>query len=314
MTDETNTNDLSVPSPYTDTPASAVVSTDPATPVAPPTPPTMKYLIMRQSMVNDFLHGDGHGDPNLTCTDVYSIYDIVCVKISSTLYNTFRPQWTGKALEIDEETAIYGAAFFSEIRPEGKMWEAKMPHYQNTKSTVSYTDSVADQIPLKKIPVTITPEIETKVVKFMYMFAKMIIEVEFNDRYHEMIDVSTLEQESWDVQKHEAQEFLNNPETAITPFLDYIVQERKIEDKAAFCQKILKKSEDYYDNLSKLLVDFQKLLKAAEGCTTIWDMNMFYEYHFGILMPQSQAIQLGLTVSENDWNRKVEVKAHAFNF
>jgi hypothetical protein len=280
----------------TETTQSMPAGFDPATGIAYTTPPDMKYLIMRQSMVKDFLHGDGHGDEHLTCTDVYSIYDISCIKISSTLYNSFRPMWTGKCIEVDKDTAYYGASFFSEIRPVAKVWEASQDHYAGVKT-----------------PVTITPEMTAMTLDFMNKFAKMIIEVEFDDRYHEMVDTSILERESWEIQKHEAREYLDNPTTAITPFLDYISEEKELS-KEDMSNKILQKAEKYSDDLSAMLVKMQKLLKEFASATTIWDMNILYEKYLGVLMPTNQAIQLGLTVSDTDWSRKVEVKAHEFGF
>lgn len=258
--------------------------------------PKIKYLIMRQSSVNQYLSGDGFGDPNLICTDVYSLYDVACIRISETLYNTFRPQWTGKCIEVDERTAFYGAALFGEIRPQGKIFEAEEGHYTKVKKAID-----------------ITPEISAIVLDFMYKFAKMIIEVEFDDRYQELADTSVIERNSWEIQKHEAREWLANQETSYTPFLDYLAEEKEM-DKTALANKILQKAEEYEDNLSTLLVKFQKLIKEFKNAKTIWDMNILYEKYFGIMMPEKQAIDLGLTVSETDWTRKVEVKSHAFGF
>ena len=255
----------------------------------------MKYLIIEQSVINDYLHGDSHGDPNLVCTDVYSIYNVSCVRISDMLFNSLRPSLRGKAIEITEESAYYGAAFFSEIRPVGKAWEASSDHYE-----------------LVKVPVEITPEISAIVLDFMAKFAKMIIEAEFDRRYHEWVDTSKFELASWDVQKHEAQEFLADKD-AITPFLDYLAAERNL-DKAQLSTKILAKSEAYYDKLSTELAKIQKLIKEFENAPTIWDMNILYENYLGVMMPTNQAVQLGLTVSEEDGTRKESVKVHEFGF
>jgi hypothetical protein len=256
----------------------------------------MKFLIMRQSTINEFLHGDGHGDENLICTDVYSLYDISCVRISDMLYNTFRPLWNGKVIEIDEQTAYYGAGLFSDIRPVAKLWEASQDHYRGVK-----------------VPTEVTPEIATMVLDFMNKFAKMIIETEFDRRYHEMVDTSQIEMSSWEIQKHEAREYLDSPAISITPFLDYLAVEREIS-KEDLANKILVKAEAYYDALSTQLVVMQKLLKEFKNAATIWDMNVLYEKYLGVMMPTNQAVQLGLTVSEEDGSRKEPVKVHEFGF
>jgi len=255
----------------------------------------MKYLIMKQSDINDFLHGDGHGDPNLICTDVYSLYDISCIRISDTLYNSLRPLFKSKAQEISEEVAYYGPGLFSDIRPVAKLWEAGQDHYSKIK-----------------VPVEVTPEIESMVTEFMYKFAKAIIESEFDRRYEEVANSSKFELASWEIQKHEAQEFLNNPETAVTPFLDYIAIEREF-DKTELANKILEKSEKWHDDLSTQLVKFQKLVKEFQAARKIWDMNLLYEKYFGILMPNKQAIELGLQNPET-WERTTEVKINEFGF
>lgn len=255
----------------------------------------MKYLIIEQKTIEPYLHGDSHGDPNLVCTDVYSLYNVSCIRISDMLYNSLRPLWRGKAIEVSEEVAYYGAAFFSEIRPVGKAWEAQADHYE-----------------LVKVPVEITPEISAMVLDFMAKFAKMIIEAEFDRRYHEMVDTSKFELASWDVQKHEAQEFLND-KNAFTPFLDYLAVEREL-DKTILATKILAKSEQYYDNLSTELAKIQKLIKEFEKAPSIWDMNILYEKYFGVMMPTNQAVQMGLTVSAEDETRIESVKIHEFNF
>jgi hypothetical protein len=255
----------------------------------------MKYLIIEQSVVSNYLHGDSHGDPNLVCTDIYSLYNVSCIRISDMLYSSLRPLWRGKAIEISEETAVMGSALFSEIRPQGKVAEAAEDHYA-----------------LVKKPVDMTPEVCAIVLDFMSKFAKMIIEAEFDRRYHEMVDTSKFELASWDVQKHEAQEFLND-KNAFTPFLDYLVVEREL-DKTQLATKILAKSEEYYDKLSTELAKLQKLIKEFEKAPTIWDMNILYENYFGVMMPTSQAVQMGLTVSPEDENRRESVKIHEFGF
>jgi antitoxin component HigA of HigAB toxin-antitoxin module len=255
----------------------------------------MKFLIMKQSDINAYLHGDSHGDPNLVCTDVYSLYDISCVRISDTLYNSLRPLFRTKAQEISEEVAYYGAGLFGDIRPIAKIWEAGQDHYSKVK-----------------VPIEVTPEIAAMVTEFMYKFAKAIIESEFDRRFDELADSSKTEITSWEIQKHEAKEYLDNPETAITPFLDYIAIERGFE-KAELANKILEKSEKWYDDLSTQLVTFQKLIKEFQAARTIWNMNLLYEKYFGILMPNAQAIELGLQ-DPDTWERAIEVKVNEFGF
>jgi len=256
----------------------------------------MKYLILENDIIQPYLAGAGYGDENLICNEIYSLYNIICIEISDVLYDSLRPTWSGKATEIDEKTAKWGSTFFSEIRAQGKIFESTSPAY-----------------PAVKTPVDITPEIREHILLFMKRFAKEIIETEFERRFLSMRDASMLEVESWSIQKAEAKEWLNNQETAVTPLLDYIAEERGF-DKTTLSNKILQKSEEYQDKLSQMLVDMQKLIKEFENCSTVWDINIKYEQYLGVLMPTSQAIQMGLTVSDTDWTRIDEPKVHKYNF
>ena len=60
----------------------------------------------------------------------------------------------------------------------------------------------------------------------------------------------------------------------------------------------------------------QKLKKQFENSTSIKDINILYEDYLSVMMPTSQAIELGRTLSTTDWERKseYEVKANEFNF
>ena len=78
--------------------------------------------------------------------------------------------------------------------------------------------------------------------------------------------------------------------------------------------KILEKAEAWEDKLSTMLVEYQTLVKKFEDCTTVWDLNILYEDYIGILLPQKQAIEMGRTISETDWDRKPEYEVDAYVF
>jgi len=63
-----------------------------------------------------------------------------------------------------------------------------------------------------------------------------------------------------------------------------------------------------------MLVTYQKLKKKFEDADTVWDLNILYEDHIGIMMPQSQAIEMGRTISDTDWDRKPEYEVDAYVF
>lgn len=261
---------------------------------------TYRYLILRHNLVDGILHGNPGGDYYMTCEEMYSIMNIICVKMSEGLYQTLRQTWLKeKVIEIDENTAFYGTKFFSEIRPVAKLWEAKTPWYG------------------EKIPTEITPEIVGYILTVMKSFAKEIVELEYERRFLEMRNTSDLEAQSWIIQKEEAKEWLlyQGQDGHVTPFLDYIAAERGM-DKTVLANKILQKAEIYQDRLSNLLVELQKILKQFEECSSVWDINILYEDYFGIAMPIKQAAELGRTVDSDGFIRKPEwkVKGNGYYF
>ena len=162
-----------------------------------------------------------------------------------------------------------------------------------------------------------TMTIKEHVLVFMKAFAKEIIEEEYQSRFLAMRDTCELESASWEIQKHEAREWLTNAglNGSVTPFLDYLATERG-EDKTVLSNKILAKAEGYQDKLSTMLVAMQKLKKQFKNTTTITDINTLYEDYLGVIMPTTQAIEMGRTLSATDWARKpeYEVMANEFNF
>ena len=197
-----------------------------------------------------------------------------------------------KYLKVDEQVAIDGTLFFSETREEIKTWEESDPHYpeywEDDERTVPRSGSKSDPRPM-------TNQEKANTVTFMKIFAKEVIEEEFSRKYLALSDKSDLEIASWEIQKHEAREFLTYGEgdpDHVTPFLDYCASEREI-DKTTLSNKILEKAEEYQDKLSTMLVESQKILKKFEECTTIWDLNIVYADYLGYLLPNNQAISLG---------------------
>jgi hypothetical protein len=258
----------------------------------------MKYLIIKQSLVDpsQFVESD---DQRLVFKELYELHNFCCIKISDNLFGIFNKIWNGKFIEIPEKQAELGSSLFSEIREVAKVWEGRSQGYG------------------EKLTIEMTPEITSVVLDFMKIFAKEIIEDEFEKRFLRLRNTNQLEATSWEIQKHEAREWIlyQGSEGHVTPFLDYLAEQRSI-NKTELSNKILSKSELYEDNLSTMLVDMQKIIDEFKSCTSIWDINILYEDYLGVIMPTKQAINLGRTVSETDWERKpeYEVKSNEFNF
>ena len=262
--------------------------------------PTYRYLILRHNLLDGMLHGVPGGDYNMTCQEMYSLMNVTCIKMSEGLYQTLRQAWVQETvIEIDADTAFYGTTFFSEIRPVAKVWEAKTSWYG------------------EKIPTQITPEIVGYILKVMKAFATNIVESEYERRYLTLRNASMLETASWEIQKSEAKEWLafQGADGHVTPFLDYLATQR-IMDKTVLANKILTNAESHQDALSRLLVEMQTLVKKFNNCDSVWDINILYEDYLGIALPIKQAIDLGRTISADNWNRRPEwsVKGNGYYF
>lgn len=243
----------------------------------------MKYIITKTEPLRH-LFGQGEGDINMYCRDLYTLFDISCIEISEPLFDTVYPIIPAGYEEITEDEAKFGSLFFSEVRNPVKI--------VNPELMMAETVDMPEHV---KIEFEITDEIKGYIRNFMYRFAKEIIETEYNYRFHRVRNTTELEQASWEIQKHEAREWLTyaGADGHVTPFLDYIATERGL-DKTFLSNKILEKAEEYADRLSTQLVNYQKLLKEFEAAESVWDMNILYEKYFGIMVPAFQAAAMGL--------------------
>jgi hypothetical protein len=271
----------------------------------------MKYLIIKESTL-DTTQFVEDTDSRLVFKEVYELQNLACIQISDELFGVFSKLWISKFIEITEQQAILGSALFSEIREVAKVWE--------TNGVLSQDESIGNlDYPEygKKVPIEMTDEIKATVLDFMKIFAKELIEDEYERRFLILRSANTLEASSWEIQKHEAKEWLTygDSEGHKTPFLDYIANEKSV-DKTELANKILEKAELYQDNLSTMLVEMQKLLKQFKNASSIWDINILYEDYLGVMMPTMQAIEMGRTISETDWERKpeYEVKVNEYRF
>ncbi len=269
----------------------------------------MRYLIVNEKEINpeQFVNMTASGDTRLHYSEMFSLMHFSCVEVSETVFQTISKEWEHKYLEVTKAQAYNGSNFFSEIRPFGKV--------AASVDSAGYAWTPAN--PVLKVPIELTPEIKKEVVDFMIYFAKEIIEDEYNTRLKNLKNTTDLEVASWEIQKHEAREWLENKGLggSKTPFLDYLSAERHI-DKDTLSNKILANAEAWEDKLSTMLVEYQILIKKFESCTEIWDLNILYEDHIGIMLPQKQAIEMGRTKSDTDWDRKpeYEVEPYVFKF
>ena len=284
----------------------------------------MKYLIIKQSLLDPqlFMEGDAYDD-RFVFKELYDLLNVSCIKVSSQMYSIHSKVWNGKYIEISEDTAKLGSTLFSEVRDTAKLWEISgldgpgLTGNENPEVFEQYPEATAEKVPVSMNEVRGTMTIKEHVLVFMKAFAKEIIEEEYQYRFLALRDTCELESASWEIQKHEAREWLTNAglNGSVTPFLDYLATERG-EDKTVLSNKILTKAEGYQDKLSTMLVAMQKLKKQFKNTTSITDINTLYEDYLGVMMPTTQAIEMGRTLSATDWARKpeYEVMANEFNF
>lgn len=245
----------------------------------------MKYIITKTSALEKYFGmGEIEQDVNMYCRDLYTLFDLSCVQISEPLFDTVYPLIPAGYEEVTADEARYGSLFFSEVRDVIKVYAED--------GRAETEDPAGLQA---KVELPMTDEIRTHIRNFMYRFAKEIIETEYNYRFKNLRNTTELEQASWEIQKHEAKEWLTygGSDGHVTPFLDYLATERG-EDKTDLANKILVKSEEYADKLSTELVKYQLLLKEFKNALTVWDINILYEKYFGIMMPAYQSAAMGL--------------------
>ncbi len=256
------------------------------------------YIIIDENMIRPYYEDGLSGDWNMFCRAEYTLMGMVCVKVSSSLLETIKPTLGRSFEEVPAEEAIHGMQFFSEIRDEVSIFE-ESPEVHWTwamedESTSNPTGTTSPPPSGTKSKRALTETEINNTVAFMYKFAKEIIENEYSKKLKNVRNVSELEAATWEIQKHEAREWLTYGDDAThkTPFLDYIAEQRSF-DKTVLSNKILEKAEAFQDKLSTTLVESQLLLKKFESCTTIKELNVLYEDYFGIMMPTDQAVELG---------------------
>jgi hypothetical protein len=256
----------------------------------------LKYIIISEDVIRPYYEDGLSGDWNMFCRAEYTLLGLVCVKISAPLLESLRPNLGRSFEEVPVLEATQGIQFFSEIRDEVSIFESSEVHWtwamEDESSSLGVSTSPAPEG--TKIKRAMTAEEKSNTVSFMFRFAKEIIENEYSKKLRYITKVSELESATWEIQKHEAREWLTYGDDAshVTPFLDYIATERGF-DKTTLSNKILEKSEEYQDRLSTMLVNSQKILKKFESCATVKELNVLFEDYFGIMMPTDQAVEEG---------------------
>ena len=250
-----------------------------------------RYIIIPENEIKPYLNdGQAGDDLNFMCRSIYSLLGLETVEVSHAYLETIRPQLGRSFEEVPKQEALDGKTWFGVVDDKVKVWKDSVGN--TIEITMHMEESGLMEKFITKVP--FTDEMKARVASFMSRYAKEIIENEYSKKLRFIKNVSELEASTWEIQKHEAREFLQYGEgdpDHVTPFLDYIAKERGFT-KTDLANKILQKAEEYQDKLSTILVQSQKLLKKFEEANTIWDLNILYEDYFGLMMPTEQAITL----------------------
>jgi hypothetical protein len=268
-------------------------------------------MIVGDHVLDPIIFDSTHQDPAMYCEDLYDLFNVKCVAMSKNLYDTLCYTWPReKIIFITESMAFNGKQFFADFRAAAKVWVA------NTDVTPHGPDGISPSANLPngmKVPVALDDETVKEVRDFMYIFAKLTIEDEFERRFLSMAPSGRLEQETWDIQKAEAALWLSGQaQLGETDFLDYLATSHN-RDKTELANKIIAKAKAFEKQVADLLVQQQKILADFDACQNVWDINIQYERYFGLAIPIMQAQAMGLTEAPDSYIRKTPVP-YGFQF
>ena len=175
----------------------------------------MKYLIIKQSLLDPQLFMEENAyDDRFVFKELYDLLNVSCIKVSSQMYSIHSKTWNGKYIEITEDTATLGSTLFSEVRDTAKLWEISglegpgLTGNERPEVFEQYPEATAQKVPIDMSSTVGTMTVKEHVLVFMKAFAKEIIEEEYQYRFLALRDTCELESASWEIQKHEAREWL----------------------------------------------------------------------------------------------------------
>jgi hypothetical protein len=288
---------------------------DPAYDINPFINTTTLFMIVGDHVLDNALFDSTHQDPAMYCEELYSLFNVQCVAMSKNLYDTLCYTWPREKITfITESMAINGKQFFADYRAAAKVWVSNTDDSIMSKINPDEGITPSQNLPEGvKVPVALTDDIVQEVRDFMYLFAKEVIEDEFERRFLSMAPSGRLEQETWDIQKAEAKLWLSGQaQPGETDFLDYLATSHG-RDKTELANKIIEKAKAFEKQVADLLVQQQKILADFQACQNVWDINIQYERYFGLAIPGLQAQAMGLTEGPDSLTRKTPVP-YGFQF
>lgn len=159
-------------------------------------------------------------------------------------------------------------------------------YFGNGKSTISVSvDDANEEINFddyeqkrNKVKIPVTQTRYDEIVKSMKLFAKVLLEEEFDKRFQKLrYNGSFLEVQTWDLQVQEVEKYNKGQST---PLLSSIAESKQItvENLVALIQT---KINDYNQSVQDLYLQLLNLKTEFNNCATIEDMNVLYAKYFG---------------------------------
>lgn len=213
-----------------------------------------------------------------TFDPVNSILDWNCFSLDAEDTNSIK-SLPGYAVEVDKEIAIFGLRSFGDIRSTIKISTEDISLNEEFDN-LSYSEMSVGP----KMQIPMTEKRYNTVMRTMKLFAKIIIDDTFNNRFEALDDgVVGLEKKTW--------EFLVNDIENGTDFILSELAEVKGMSVDGLKTLVTQKRDFYNKSVKDLYVKSTSLKKEFYDCNTIRQLNRLYEDYTGLPMPEAQAYE-----------------------
>ena len=163
-----------------------------------------------------------------------------------------------------------------------------------------------DQNPGQKIAIPFDQQRKDATVLAMKAVAKAVVEEEMDYRLAKLDLNNTLEQVTFEYQWEEAKAW-EADNSAEVPILNALATARGLT-VAEMVAKINTARVNHKARVTTLLQKMAQVKQAYKNCTTILEMNRFYEDYFNIEMPQTQAVDEGRLVIDSETGVETRTK------
>ena len=168
------------------------------------------------------------------------------------------------------------------------------------------------QNPGEKVTLPFDQQRKDATVLAMKAVAKAVVEEEMDKRLAKLDLNNTLEQVTFEYQWEEAQAWAAD-NTADVPILTALATARglTVEEIVA---KVNTARVNHRTRVTTLLQKMAQVKQAYKNCATIKEMNIFYEDYFNIEMPQTQAVEMGRLVIDEETGKETRTKELGIGF